>query len=109
MFLNYFEFAGFHRAVRRVHSAMGGLDKNRIDANSGALLTSAGHHVANGNRSQIFALAKMSERNHILANLIENPARPGPRLEPRSWGHHCGAGQCRLLLQDVSYVTDLVL
>src|SRR2546429_8722245 len=31
MFLNCFELAGFHRAVRQMQSAMGGLGKNRID------------------------------------------------------------------------------
>src|SRR6267143_1798480 len=109
MFLNYFEFARFHCAVRGVQSATGGLDKNRINANSGAVLIRAVHDVANGNSSHIFALAKMARRNHILANLIENSAWPGPRLEQRSRGHHRGASQRRFLVENMSSVNDLVL
>ena len=108
MFLNCFELAGFYRAVRRMQSAMGGLDKNRIDADSCVNLTRASHHIANGYRSHIFALAKMPRRNHILANLIENPARPGPRLEQRSRGRHRGTGQRRFLVKDMSPVNDLI-
>ncbi len=109
MFLNYFEFAGFHLAVRGVQSATGGLDKNRINANSGAVLIRAGHDIANSNSSHIFALAKMARRNHILANLIENSARPRPRLEQTSRGHHRGASQRRFLVENMSSVNDLVL